>query len=87
MAKSNNNGYHLTIDQQNTIARVGKALLDAECYLEASEVDNTMECFGDFLRLHKYVSQALFKTHAIMHIHNMTEGAEKLANELENHLG
>ena len=80
-------GYHLTIDQQNIIGRVGKALLDAECTLEAADVDNTMECYGDFVTLYKEVHRALSKTYAIMHVHNMTESAERLAEDLKNHLG
>lgn len=79
--------YILTIDQQNTIARVGKALVEVECYLESADVDNTMECYEDFVRLYKTVHQALSKTYAIMKVHNLTEGAIKLAEDLKNYPG
>lgn len=87
MPKSNNEkitSYHLTIDQQNTIARVAKSLIDAECCLEGENVDNTMECYGDFVILYKEVHKALSKAYAIMSVHNITESAERLANDLEN---
>lgn len=84
MAKS---GYHLTIEQQNTLARVAKSLADAECQLQVENIDNTMECYEDFVRLYKGVHQALSKAYAIMHVHNVTESAERLANELKEHLG
>ncbi len=79
-------GYHLTIDQQNTVARVAKALIEAECCLEGENIDNKMECFEDFMRLHKEVHKALTIAYHIMGQHNMTESAEKLAKELKEHL-
>lgn len=80
-------GYSLTDNQMRTIGNVSKLLVQAECYLEAEDVDNTMECYGDFVALYKEITRALNKSYAIMHVHNMTEGAERLANDLKEHLG
>lgn len=77
-------GYTLTEDQMRTIGNVAKLLVQAECYLEAENVDNTMECYGDFLVLYREVTRTLNKAYSIMHVHNMTEGAERLAEEFNN---
>ena len=80
-------GYSLTDNQMRTIGKVTKLLIEAEAYLVAEEVDNTMECYGDFVALYKQITHAINKSYAIMKVHNMTEGAERLAEDLKEHLG
>lgn len=75
-------GYLLTIDQQNTVARVAKALVEAECCLEGENIDDKMDCFEDFLNLHAEVNKALSIAYTIMGTHNTTEHAQIMANEV-----
>ena len=73
--------YLLTIDQQNTVARVAKVLLEAECCLEGENINDKMDCFEDFYNLHKEVQKALSIAYYIMGVHNETEYAQILADE------
>lgn len=77
-------GYILTDDQQKTIGNVAKLLVQAECYLEQENVDNSMECYGDFVVLYKEITRALNKAYDIMHVHNVATEAYRLQDELES---
>lgn len=80
MAKSKSmKGYLLTDEQKKTIGNVTKLLVQAECYLEAEDVDNSMECYGDFVALYKQITMSLNKSYSIMRIHNTTEQAYYIA--------
>lgn len=70
--------YLLTEDQKRTIGNVTKLLVQAECYLESDDVDNTMECYGDFAALYKQLSMTLSKAYNIMRSHNIAEQAKYL---------
>lgn len=78
------NGYTLTGDQQITIGNVGTQLVQAECYLESENVDNTMECYGDFKTLYQLVHKALEQVYDIMGTHNTTTYANKDYENIEN---
>ncbi len=76
-------GYMLTDDQQKTIGNVAKLLIQAQCYLENENVDNSMECYGDFLVLYRNLTRTLNKAYDIMHVHNVASEAYHLADGLE----
>ena len=79
-------GYSLTDDQMRTIGEVSRVLIDAQCYLENDETDNSMECYGDFMTLYTKIHEALTQAYHIMRVHNMTEDAYRMASEHTNHV-
>lgn len=84
MAKSKQmKEYVLTENQQKTVGTVAKLLIQVQCYLESEDVDNSMECYGDFVALYKQTTMALNKAYNIMHVHNVASEAYRLADELE----
>ena len=77
-------GYTLDEENMKTIADVCKALIEAECYLEQDSTDNTMEHFGDFKALHIAIHKALEQGYHIMHVHNVSTEAYRMADEIES---
>lgn len=72
-------GFILTDNQKRTIGNVTKLLVQAQCYLEAEDVDNTMECYEEFVALYRQITRALNKSYDIMKSHNITEQTYYLA--------
>jgi len=79
-------GYSLTDDQMRCIGEVSRLLIDAECYLENDETDDTMECYGDFMALYTKIHESLTQAYHIMRVHNATEQANYMAAEHTKHV-